>query len=199
MNMGVDRREYHMVARAEAAAATGERILDAVVDLFWEHPSDQIRLEDVANRAGVTVQTVIRRFGSKDGLFAAAGEREGARVREQRGQVTPGDVEGAVDILLDHYEAMGDFVLRLLVEEERIPMVADIVETGRTQHREWCQFVFGPFLPGDEEARGRRVAQFVAICDVYTWKLLRRDQGLSRAQTELALIEMLVPLTKEGG
>jgi hypothetical protein len=41
--------------------------------------------------------------------------------------------------------------------------------------------------------RERRLAQFVAICDVYTWKLLRRDAGLSRRQTELAVTELLKP------
>jgi hypothetical protein len=45
--------------------------------------------------------------------------------------------------------------------------------------------------------RRRRLAQLVAICDVYVWKLLRRDARLSRKQTELALIEMLTPLIEE--
>jgi hypothetical protein len=31
----------------------------------------------------------------------------------------------------------------------------------------------------------------VAITDVYTWKLLRLDQGLGRKATELALVEMI--------
>jgi hypothetical protein len=34
-------------------------------------------------------------------------------------------------------------------------------------------------------------AQLVAVCDVYTWRLLRRQSGLSRRQTELALTELL--------
>jgi hypothetical protein len=42
--------------------------------------------------------------------------------------------------------------------------------------------------------RQRRLAQFVAVCDVYTWKLLRRDAGLSRRQTQLALVELLTPM-----
>jgi AcrR family transcriptional regulator len=76
MNKG---RPYVMSARAEATARTGERILDAAIDLFWEQPTDRLSLEDVARRADVSVQTVIRRFGGKDGLLAAAGEREAAR------------------------------------------------------------------------------------------------------------------------
>lgn len=40
----------------------------------------------------------------------------------------------------------------------------------------------------------RRLAQLVAIDDVYTWKLLRRDAGLDRKSTELAMVELLTPL-----
>src|SRR5512135_1546903 len=84
-DMKVDaRRPYRMQARAEAAAATAERILDAATEIFWETPVDQISMDDVARRAGVTVQTVIRRFGGKGGLMAAAAAREAERVRRQR-------------------------------------------------------------------------------------------------------------------
>jgi hypothetical protein len=35
------------------------------------------------------------------------------------------------------------------------------------------------------------LAQLVAVCDVYTWKLLRRQSGLSRRQTEQAVVELV--------
>jgi AcrR family transcriptional regulator len=191
-------RSYRMQARAEAAAATAERIVEAAVELFWEQPTDQIRLDEVAARAGVSVQTVIRRFGGREGLFEAAASREQARVRDARAAVTPGDVAGAVSNLVDHYESLGDRVLRMLAEEERVPALRDVVEQGRSLHREWCGVVFAPFLTGlTGVARDRRLAQLVVVCDVYTWKLLRRDCGLSRAQTTKAITEMLAPFTKE--
>jgi AcrR family transcriptional regulator len=189
------RRPYRMVARAESAAATGERILDAAVEVFWELPGEQISLDEVARRAGVTVQTVIRRFGGRDGLLASAAEREAERVGRQRGEAPVGDPARAVGVLVDHYEAMGDRVLRLLAEEERVPRLREIADRGRLVHREWCARVFAPVLAGRAGVeRRRRLAQLVAICDVYTWKLLRRDAGLSRRQTELALVELLGPL-----
>ena len=196
MNSGVaPRRPYRMVARAASAAATGERILDAAVEVFWELPGEQISLDEVARRAGVTVQTVIRRFGGRDGLFAAAAERELERVRRQRDQVPVGDAAGAVRVLVDHYEAMGDRVLRLLAEEQRAAGLREIADRGRTLHREWCARVFARALGGRVGIeRRRRLAQLVAVCDVYSWKLLRRDAGLSRSQTELALVELLEPL-----
>jgi AcrR family transcriptional regulator len=189
------RRPYRMVARAESAAATGARILDAAVEVFWELPSEHVSLDEVARRAGVTVQTVIRRFGGRDGLFAAAAEREAERVRRQRDEAPVGDAAGAVRVLVDHHEVMGDRVLRLLAEEERVPGLGAIADRGRAYHRDWCGRVFASALEGRAGVeRRRRLAQLVAICDVYTWKLLRRDARLSRRQTELALVELLEPM-----
>ena len=186
-----------MTARARKAAATGDRILDAAVDLFWEQPTDQLSLEAVARRAGVTVQTVIRRFGGREGLITAAGERESQKVARSRDPAAVRDAAEAVRQLVDHYEEMGDRVFRLLAEETRLPSLRGITDVGRQMHRDWCEQVFATALADRRGVdRARRLAQLVAVCDVYTWKLLRRDAGLSRRQTELALIELLRPLVE---
>ncbi|MBB6671868.1 TetR/AcrR family transcriptional regulator [Cohnella nanjingensis] len=189
-------RPYRMQARARSAALTGERILDAAVEVFYEQPVHNISLEDVARRSGVTVQTVIRHYGSKEGLFTAASERESRRITSDRDQAAAGDTAGAIRILLDHYEEVGEGVLRMLAEEHRMPALREIIDRGRDYHRQWCERVFTPALTGrDEIERERRLAQLIAVTDIYTWKLLSRDYGLSREQTELALGELLHPLT----
>jgi AcrR family transcriptional regulator len=191
---GEGRRPYRMTQRAEAANATAERILDAVTELFWERPTDQVVLRDVAARAGVTVQTVLRRYGGKEALLAAAADRAMSRTAAERA-VSPGDVETAIEVLLDHYEGVGRQVLRLLAEEQSSPTLAELAERGRELHRQWCGSVFAETLePLTGVARQRRWAQVVAVCDVYTWKLLRLDAGLSRRQTQIALHELLGPL-----
>jgi AcrR family transcriptional regulator len=197
MNSDVERakRRYRMTARADAAAATRDRILDAAVAVFWERPLVDISLEEVARRAGVSLPTVIRRFGDKAGLFAAAGEREYERIRQQRDEAPVGDVRAAVRILVDHYEELGDAVLRLLAAESQVSGLREIADLGRTYHADWCERVFTSALrdlQGDE--RVRRLAEVIALTDVYVWKVLRHDRGLSRWQTELALCEVLEPL-----
>jgi len=189
------RRPYQMVTRAASAAATGERILDATVAMFWEGPSLQFSLHDIAARAGVTVQTVIRRFGGRDGVIAAAIERETAKVAAARDSARVNSPAEAVRQLVDHYEALGDRVIQMLAEEVRTPALRQVAEPGRRFHREWCERAFEAALaPLAGRTRQRRLAELVAICDVYTWKLLRRDAALSRRQTELALLELLEPL-----
>ena len=190
-------RTYQMQARAASAAATAERILNAAVQVYWEDDGDELSLDEVARRAGVTVQTVIRRFGGKQGLFIAAVDRETERVRRQRSEAPVGDVPGAVRVLLANYETTGDRMLVVLAEEQRTPSTAVILDRGRKLHREWCARVFAPALAGlTGIERKRRLAQLVAVCDVYTWKLLRRDAGLSRRQTELAMVELLSPIAQ---
>jgi AcrR family transcriptional regulator len=88
MNMATDTRprKYRMRKRAESAAETGERIVQATIQLHMERFHDQITLDDIAQRAGVTVQTVLRRFGSKDELIERAADYMSASVLAQRGR-----------------------------------------------------------------------------------------------------------------
>ena len=192
------RRRYRMGVRAEAAAETGRRILGAVIALYMERYYDQVSLEDIAERAGVTVQTVLRRFGNKERLIEAASEEVRGRVSDQRDEAPVGDVAGAVENLVDHYEEWGEGVLRLLAQEDRVPAFRMATDAGRAMHRGWVERTFAPFLAQREgEARGRLLAELVAVCDVYVWKILRLDSGLSRGQTELALKEMILALKGE--
>jgi AcrR family transcriptional regulator len=202
MNMTARRepskRRYHMTARAEAAAATRERILAAFIAMFWEQPLIDISLEEVARRAEVSLPTVIRHFGDRQGLFAAAAKREYEHIRRQRDEAPVGDIRAAVRILVDHYEELGDAVLRLLAAESRVPGLREIADQGRAYHAAWCERVFAAAVARlDEEARTRRLAELIAVTDVLMWKLLRRDRGLSRSQTELALRELIEPLMEE--
>lgn len=193
-----NKRAYRMGARAEAAEETRLRILDAVIGLHMERYYDQVSLEDVAQRAGVTVQTVLRRFGSKDRLIDAASEVARERVMRQRGEAPVGDIAGAVENLVDHYEEWGENVLRLLAQEDRISAFRRTTESGRALHYEWVERTFGPMLAQrDGEDRRRLMAQLVAVCDVYVWKILSLDLGLSREQTELAIREMILALKGE--
>lgn len=189
------RRRYTMTARAAAAAATHQRILATATEEFLTRPFEQVSLDDVATDAGVTVQTVLRRFGSKEALVAAAAEVGLERVRSERDRAPIGDVAGAVHNLIDHYEEWGERVLRMLAQEEQIAAFRKVAEAGRELHRGWVERTFAPWLRIRRAARARRLAQLIAVTDVYVWKLLRRDQGLSRAGTGTTLVELVQLIT----
>ncbi len=187
-----------MTNRAISAAETTHRILSSTVHEFWDSPTPDLRLEAIALRAKVTVQTILRQFGSKDNLLIEATKFESGRIEATRNTENIDSVEAAMDQLVTHYEVMGDRLLRMLAEEYRLPALSQIVDSGRKLHRRWCRNAFATTLNVLPIAKRRiRLAQLVAICDVYTWKLLRRDSALSRVATQKALIEMLKPLIKE--
>ena len=181
-----------MDARAKASAATGGRVLDAAIRLFGERPYDEVALAEVAREAGVTVQTVLRRFGSKEGLTEAATALGLERVRAERWSSDPGDLDAAVRSLFEHYEAWGDRSLRFLAQEERVPAMRRVVQTGRALHREWVEHAFAPALAKRRgPARDRLRARLVAVTDVYVWKIVRRDLGLDARSAEATLRELV--------
>ena len=190
-------RPYRMTARAAAAEETGRRIVAAMQALFGEVPYAQLTLEMVAQRAEVTQQTVIRRFGSKDGLLVAAAADARARITAQRAQAPAGDVAAAVGGLFDHYEAWGRVSLKLLEQEAQISEIAVLTREGRATHAAWVERVFAEALGGRPEGpREQLRSQLVAVTDVYIWKILRVDRGLTRDAAQeavLGLVRALVP------
>jgi AcrR family transcriptional regulator len=193
-----DRRPYRMAVRAEAAEATLKRVLDVAVRLFTDKPYDDVSLELVATEAGVSKRTVLRRFGSKEALFGEAMTQARDEMIAHRQAAPVGDVAGAVANVVGQYERWGTNRLRLLEQEDRIPLIAEWVQGGREWHWGWVERVFAPQLKGVRGAeRKRRVAALVVLTDVYTWRLLRLDLKLSRADTERTLVDLINRL--EGG
>jgi AcrR family transcriptional regulator len=186
------KRQYRMVARAEAAEATRERLLASAWSHFSDRPYDDVRLADVAADAGVSVQTLHTRIGSKDALFVAAWQQrmepEGAR----RDTAPVGDVPAAVRTLYDGYDRDGDAVLRMLAQEERFPAVHEMADAGRRWHRAWVARTFAPLLEGAAgAARERRLVALVVATDLLVWKLLRREMGLGRRRAEQIVTDMV--------
>ena len=180
-------RTYRMQARAAGVQRTRERILLAARDRFLELPYDEIRLGDVAADAGVTQQTLLNHFSSKEGLALALLEVLGPEIEALRGPVVARDVAGFVAGIMRQYEALGDANVRLAAVAERIPALAVGLDTARATHTAWLEQAFSAELPEESPARRRALAALYAVTDVGTWKLLRRDLGHSRADTTTVL------------
>ena len=66
VDMKAATRTYRMTSRARAVEETRERVLEAAIDLHTERLSSDISLADIAGAAGVSVQTLLRHFGSRE-------------------------------------------------------------------------------------------------------------------------------------
>jgi AcrR family transcriptional regulator len=180
-----------MRARAEAVEATRERIARAAMRRFLAEPYDDVTIASVARDAGVSHQTLLNHFESKDGLFAAAAERFSADLAASReGRATSGP-ESVVALLMEQFERSGDGNVRLALLHERIEAVRAGLEQGRVSHQAWLAEVFEDRLPSDPAERRRTLAALHAATDVYTWKLLRRDLGHGRRATQRIMTDMV--------
>ncbi|GAA1886538.1 TetR/AcrR family transcriptional regulator [Asanoa iriomotensis] len=182
------KRGYTMRARGDAKAATRQRILRAALELSEEKMTIEITLDEVASRAGASVQTVLRHFGSRDGLLDAAVALASADVEEER-RAPAGDAAAAVHAVVAHYERRGDFVLRML-SQEHDPRIAAVVGPGKLLHRAWVEEMFAPQLTARPD-RAAVVDLLVVATDVYAWKLLRRDRGLTAATVEARMLALV--------
>jgi AcrR family transcriptional regulator len=190
-------RGYRMTRRAIMAAQTADDILRATKELLMVKPVADITLADIASSSGVTVQTVLRRYGDKESLFAAGVTHFAQEVRSQRGRAVPNTIDSLVANLDEHYEDWGPLMLKLRAEQAGVAAIRDAVATGKQYHRGWCETVFSDTLAAvPERDRVRRLAELIAICDLGTWELLRLDSGLGRNEYRKALCEMLKPLSK---
>jgi AcrR family transcriptional regulator len=186
-----------MRARAEAAEATASRILDSAVELFTEQAFEDVSLDRVADAAGVTKRTVLRRFGSKEELFVTAMDHAVDEMRRRLDAAPVGDIAGAIQTYVAHYERWGANRLRMIEQEDRIPVVRENAEGGREYHRAWIERVFAPqlsVLSGEE--RERSVLALIVLTDVFTWKKLRLDLAVGHAETERTLIALTNTLLK---
>ena len=187
-----ERRPYRKTTRAEAEAATHAAILDAAFESFSADPFDRVTLNRIAARSGVTVQTIIRRFGSKEALFEELAQREGRRILAEREVPQEAGLTVALKSLLDHYERDGDTITNFVAQEHLFEPVRAIVGRGRKTHREWVERHCRHLLCGlDGEARERMVHAATVATDLSTWKLLRRDLCLEPARVAEVMTELL--------
>jgi AcrR family transcriptional regulator len=153
-----------MAARANAVAATEERLLAAAWEHFSTRPYEEVRLADIAADAGVTVQT-LHDVRQAVRLLYDSYEAQGDAVFRMLA------AEERIPAVHDMAEA-GRAWHRAWVERTFAPLLDGV----------------------SGAARERRLVQLVVATDALVWKLLRREMGLGRAAAERVVIEMITAL-----
>ncbi|WP_433203562.1 helix-turn-helix domain-containing protein [Dactylosporangium sp. CS-047395] len=175
--MNTTPRPYRQRARADAADSNTERVLAAALELFVERPLDQVTLAAVAERAGVGLQTVIRRVATKDGLIAAVGAWVGPQVAEDLGPPPGPDPAAVAAAFRRHYSRWAPALARTLQQEDSSPALARNAEGGRIAHRAWLAAAF-------PDASPLLRARLAGVTGVELWIVLTVHEGLSAEQAE---------------
>ena len=186
-------RTYEQKARAETAAETRERIIDAVIDRLRKAPAQRVSVDAVAKKAGVSRSTVYLIFGSRAGLFDAVAEGvyeragyprllEAVRVPDARDTLRGGITEGV------HMFAAYRDVFRALYSMEELEPAATggairRVEANRAEGMMWLARRLSrqkQLQPGIKIADAAHVlwiaASFEAFDLIYTGRDLSADE-----------------------
>ncbi len=179
------------MTRAELSAATRERIVSGATQLLLERSYEDVTLAAIAAAAGVSHQTVLNHFESKDGVIVAALDTFQQQTVELLSHLDPGDVKAAVKMLVGSYERVGDFVFGWLSSPQHSQEGEQAMVDKRDRHQDWLEEMFADSVPATTAARRRMIAGLTAATDVYVWKLLRRDLRRSRAATEEVIADLI--------
>jgi AcrR family transcriptional regulator len=119
-------RTYTSPLRAEQAAATRDRVVDAAIDLLQEADAGVFAMQDVADRAGVSLRTVYRVFPTKDdlleGVLGAINERFDA-------------IAGTPPTTRDEFESSVGGAVRAVYELEPLYRALLATIAGRKAHQ----------------------------------------------------------------
>ena len=193
-------RPYRMGARAESAQRTREQVLDAAAECFGEQDYDAVSLKEIAARAGVGLQTVVRTGGSKEALFALVAERFLSATMAGFDLSRLHTWQDALAHLMTFYETFGDRTMRVITQEHRVPLVREYTQRSRALQAAWIQLHHGDAFEGlSDSQRKRRMAMVLTLTGARTWYALRRDYGLSPEATLRNVTEQLTALLDMSG
>lgn len=183
-------RRYTMGSRAEGVERRKERIYSAAAELFMERAYDDVTLQDIAGRAGVSLKTVVRQFKTKEAVLLA-GSHHRTRNEDVKRAVEPGDVAGAVRVLARRYEEISAMTMKRIALEERVPAIREAANIARAHHLDWLARVFARWLPSRKgPTRTRRLMALFGATELYTWWSWRL-LGSSPEQAAATMREML--------
>ena len=191
----IDRRE-------QMAQQTRRDILGAARRLFAERGYSATSINDIAEEAGVAIQTIYARLGSKRGMLLAlidlideeAGV--GPLAEEVMSARTPlAALRAGVCLTRSFQERCGDIVEALFTAAGAEPELADAVAEGQRRHREGARLTIDRIekLGGlrDDVVPERAQALFALSTNHEAWRELTRGYQLGWDPAEDWLVEAL--------
>jgi AcrR family transcriptional regulator len=200
------RRRYHSPLRREQAAATRARILDAALALFRQHGYTATSVRQLADAAGVSVQTLYQSWGSKPAIVEALVRR----VKEQinlpalfaemaTGPRDPRRLLAQSAFISRRYSEAGWDVLELVRQASpEHPEIAEIWADGEAQRYQGQHDVIdwiaqaSALRPGLDPHRAADTLWTLSSHDLY--RLLTRERGYDPGQYEVWLFETTAEL-----
>jgi AcrR family transcriptional regulator len=165
-------RRYRLGRRAESAAATQRRIVEATLAVHDEQGISGTSVRDIAERAGVAPSTVLHHFPHMDDLIRACGELS-ANLLPMPSEAFLAGASGAFErvtrmarAMFEWWDGMGAGFDHLRIDRRRIPEVDAWMAELAQRHRALAAAALG-------DVDDRRVPLLVALTTADAWATLR--------------------------
>lgn len=184
-------RPYQMGKRAESAAQTRQRIVDATVALHRERGITATTMKDIAELADVGIGTVYHHFPTYEDAIRACG----AQIAEASRLPTPEIFEGVRSVsarmatlvteLFAYYDRHPTLP-RARCDQDKFPVLAEFATRRQRLIEALVLEALSPLAPGAQE-----VQTVVALTDFAVHRSLI-DAGFSTEQAATQIAEVLV-------
>lgn len=168
----VTRRRYRQGRRAERAAETERRIVEATLAVHDEQGISSTSVRDIAGRAGVAPSTVLHHFPRMEDLVRACGALSERWLPMPDGAVlvgAPGTFDRVASMaraMFEWWDRMGPGFDHLRIDRRRIPEVDAWMNDLARRHRALAAAALGA-------AHDRRADLLVALTGADAWTNLR--------------------------
>ena len=175
-----------------------EAVIDALIELHREGHY-QPNTAEIAERAGLSARSLFRYFDDVDDLNHAAIERQLGLARPLLDiaagpeEATTAKIHALVEARARLFEAIGPGARAARVTVHRSAVVAAQLHESRSFLRHQIERLFSRELAGE---RAVLLPAVDALCSFESYELLRRDQGLTRAETATVLEAALTRIVR---
>ncbi|MHB8895728.1 MAG: TetR/AcrR family transcriptional regulator [Candidatus Geothermincolia bacterium] len=191
-------------AAGPRSAATKAAILDAAREVFRKHGYRKVTIEDVAQAARVTRQTVYSYFKNKEDLLVVLIEREGTRV-VQAGLESAGADQSAVEKLVSLFETVETFVreddfLQGMVSRDPAVMTPEVAKIVFGFEEKVMDTMAGILEQGMEEGTIRRTDPqlmsylLVRLHEMFMFAPLGNIEGSDAEKIDAFLVDSVIHL-----
>lgn len=189
-------RRYTQTSRSAQTLARRQRMIHAVFELIDRGSFGEVTLQGVADEAGVSLKTVVRHFGSKEGLLRQAMD-EARGVEEDNRSVPVGDLDAVCRVLAERYEVMAEQIYRTGDVELTYHWLSDWVQMARTSHLDWLAEAFDPWLPAEGPEREDRLMCLFSATEIRSWWAIRQRFAYSPERARAVMLRQLQALTSQ--
>jgi AcrR family transcriptional regulator len=184
-------QRYRSALRERHTADTRELIITAVGEQLAAGGVDDLSVDRVAERAGVSPRTVYRHFPTRDALLDALGTWVTSRTRELPDPLRAEDLPGAIVESFESFDRHETMMRGFLATSGGRELRAHL---RRKRLRRICAALEEP-LRGVDPERARATSAVIAVlCSAATWQTLKDEAGLTGHQAGVAVADAIAGL-----